>query len=192
MGWVSSNIAKVPAVNGAGEAFTWFVFLLPGPFTNQFRQELLDNFFKLSNEVGTQSLVVVGEDFDHFHRDVMRTYRMELYGYDRHTIPLPSLLVTDTAPANVQVYSGSSNARIMLFPLEETALKEGMLSNFLRQLCLTLQDSQAFEEVSALGREKMIEKWGWIPRYFNYKPNFFGFDLNLTAILTDILKNCKG
>lgn len=192
MGYIATDIATVPSLNGKGEEFNWYVFFLPGPLDNPIRDEILRNFFRLSKLVGTRSLMVTGEDIDGFHFDVIHRYALYLKGYDQNNIPLPSLLVTDTVPANVIVKDGSINAKVMLFPLGETYLKDGMLSNFLRQLCVTLQDTEAFDNIEHLNEKSVLEKWGWITRYFEYKINIFGFEPNFSAIIEDIMKSLKG
>lgn len=55
MGFISTDIATVPAVNGAGEPFRWYVFLLPGAFKSQVRDEVINNFSRLSRELGREN-----------------------------------------------------------------------------------------------------------------------------------------
>ncbi len=160
MGYIASDIATVPAINGKGETFEWFVFLLPGRYKNRIRDEIIENFEMLSTEVGTRSLVVKGADLNEFHSEVILRYALYLQGYSNENIPLPSLLVTDTLPAKVEVKDGKVNAKIIIFPLAHTYMKDGMLSDFLRQLSATLQDSQAFDDIAEINKESVISKWG--------------------------------
>jgi len=191
MGYVATDIATVPSVNGAGEPFNWYVFLLPGPLDNQIRGELIDNFLRLSRLVGRENMVVLGQNIDEFHTEVILRYALYLQGYDLKSIPLPSLLVTDTVPAGVQVVNGDINAKVILFPLGQAYLRDGMLSNFLRQLCTTLQDHEAFDDIEDLEEKTVVEKWGWIPRYFAFKPKFFGFEVNFNAMLEDLMRGLQ-
>lgn len=188
MGYSATNIATVPIISGEGEHYNWFVFFLPGPFENQIRTEVLNNFFRLSEQVGTENLFVTGADVDHFHSQVLLRYAMYLKGFDENNIPLPALMITDTAPSEVEIEAGEINAQIMYFPLADTYLKEGMLSNFLRQVCTTLQDAESFEDLENMQQDKLDKKWGWVTRYFDLKPNFMGFGINLNAVIEDIAK----
>ena len=115
MGYSATNIATVPTTSGEGKHYNWFVFFLPGPFDNQIRNEILNNFFRLSTQVGTENLFVTGTNIDEFHSDVLLRYALYLKGYDRNNIPLPALLVTDTAPSEVVVTEGQINAKILFF-----------------------------------------------------------------------------
>jgi hypothetical protein len=161
--------------------------LLPGPFDNQIRQELLVNFNRLATQVGRQNLVVTGADIDEFHTQVLLRYALYLKGFDQDNIPVPALLVTDLAPTEVRVEDGEINAKILFFPLAQAYLRAGMLSDFLRQLCATLQDAESFEDLENLQAAKIAEKWGWVSRYFELKPNFFGLGVNINAILDDAM-----
>jgi hypothetical protein len=192
MGYVATDIATVPSVNGDGQEFKWYIFIMPGRFPNKFRDDVLEIFHTLSGEVGKENLVIVGADRDYFHFLVVNRYKLYLKGFDQNNVPLPALLVTDTAPADVKIEDEKLNARIIIFPLGKTHLKDDSLSDFLRQLCVTLQDVEAFDDIAKLERKTIIEKWGWIPRYFNYKLNIFGFEPNFSAILEDIMKALQG
>jgi len=187
MGYIATDIATVPSINGEGEPFNWYIFFLPGPLNNQIRMELIENFFRLSRLIGKENLAIIGEDFDEFHSDVIRRYALYLQDYDERNIPLPSLLVTDTAPGGVEVEAENINAKAIQFPLGQAYLRDGMLTDFLRQLCATLQDVDAFESLDELREQEIFDKWGWVNQYFDLKPNFFGLGIDLNAILDAFL-----
>ncbi len=186
MGHVASDIATVPATNGKGEHYNWFIFFLPGEYENQIRNEITDNFFRISRRVGKENLFVTGTELDDFHSDVLLRYRGYRQGYFDDNVPLPALMVTDTAPSEVAVELQDFDAKILYFPLADTHLREGMLSNFLRQLFATLQDAEAFENLEEMHDDMLNEKWGWVTRYFDLKPNFMGLGINLNAIIEDL------
>jgi hypothetical protein len=188
MSFIATNIMNVPVVDRAGNKYNWYIFLLPGKFKNNIREELLRNLIELAGEVGSKNLVVLGTNVDEFHSEVLLRYAMYLEGYDKKNVPLPALIVTDTAPSDVEVQSGEINAKIILFSIGEAYLRDGMLSNFLRLLCITLQDTDAFEALEKVKIDAIYKKWGWIPDYFEIKPNFFGFGVNLNKIIENLMK----
>jgi hypothetical protein len=191
MGYTASSVATVPAINGLGQEFQWFIFLLTGGWQNDIRDEIQRNFDYLAEEIGTENLLVKGTDPGRFYQEVIRQYFLHLKGIDEGSIPLPALLVTDTVPAKVTFNDGEVNARVIIFPLAEALIRDGILTDFLRKLSSTLKDTEAFDDIKELGEKKIIEKWGWIPRYCTFKPKFFGFEIDFSAILEDLMKNLE-
>ena len=179
MGFLSTDIARIPATG-----FEWYVFMLEDNWEDNLRQEFHNHFDTLSREVGPNALVVISDRPNDLFFQVFSKYRLYLEGYDSDQFPLPSLLVTDTSPkAIIDDSDKLKNAHIIIFPIEKHYIQEGSIIDFLRDLCNALQDPEAFQALEELNETKIYDKWGWLTRYFDLKPNFMGFGINLNAIL---------
>lgn len=187
MGHVASDLARIPKA-GYLEEYEWFVFMLEDHWRDEFRREFSDNFKTLSAEVGPASLVVIGEDPRQFYNDVFLHYALYLRGFDRERFPLPALLVANKHPEEIKVKDGGINALVMLFPLDEHYLRPGSVSAFLRELCFALKDKDANRALVKLDEAGIENHWGWINKYFELKPNFYGFGININEILEDMMK----
>ena len=162
--------------------------MLEDRWQDDFRREFSDNFKPLSVEVGPGKLVVIGGNPQEFYNSVFLRYALYLQGYESERFPLPALLIADRHPEEIKVIDGEINAKVMLFPLEEKYLRPGSVSAFLRELCFALKSEEANKVLERLDKSGIQKQWGWINKYFELKPNFFGFGINVNGILEDALK----
>ncbi|GAG98614.1 unnamed protein product [marine sediment metagenome] len=184
MGYLSTDIARIPATG-----FDWYVFMLEDSWEDDLRREFHYHFKNLSREVGPEALVVIGDKPNDFFFQVFTRYSIYLKGYDGQRFPRPALLITDTSPqAIIDEPEILENAKILIFPIEEKYLRPGSITNFLRDLCYALQDPESFQALEELNDQTIYEKWGWISRYFELKPNFYGFGVDLNSILDNLMQ----
>lgn len=187
MGHVASNLALIPSAGYHGK-YEWFIFMLEDRWRDDLRSEFSENFMTLSTEVGTENLVVIGSDRKQFYNDAFLHYALYLRGFDSEHFPLPALLISNKHPEEVKVKDGEINANVMIFPIENQYIKPGSISAFLRELCYALKDKEANKALEKLDETEIKKHWGWINKYFDLKPNFMGFGININAILEEATK----
>jgi hypothetical protein len=130
-------------------------------------------------------LVVRGVDPIDFYDQVFATYALGADEPDKRR--LPALLITDTPPTDInEDRSRLENAKMVVLHLWEHYQGHGAVTDVLRKLALTVKEPNAFKSLQALDKEKIKKYWGWLTSYLELKPSFFGFGVNINAILDDL------
>lgn len=181
MGFVATDLATVPH----GPRYSWYLFLLEDQWQDDVRRHLEENFMVLAREVGPDALVVRGTHPDRFYSEVLDKYVLR-DRMNRGERILPAILVTDTPPHDLRHNDASvPKARIALFPLASLAGRPGDVTAFLKLLCETVRSPESFEALERLDRQGTRRRWGWVTRYLELKPNFFGFGVDIDAMIDD-------
>ena len=102
---------------------------------------------------------------------------LPLFGMKRkRSLPLPN---DSSLIENI-----TKETKVALFPLSDRYLREGTIVNFLKDLTTSLRENNEIEIAAP-------ERWLWITKYFDLKPNFLGFGVNFNQILEDYFKRKK-
>lgn len=187
MGFITTNIANVPT-----RGYEWYIMLIEDGWEDDLRETLSGNFEELANRVGSDALVVKGLEWEEFYPR----------GFDQNVVqnsgpspgpPLPAILVTNKPPNRIDWDTADSGVsidpKIIFLPLAEYDQPTETLGNFLDNLVHSLKDPGAIEALEQ-GDEKYIEeKWAWLNKYVNIKPNFFGFGIDMENIISDIVQS---
>jgi hypothetical protein len=175
MGFIVTSAAKIPS-----EGFDYYIFLLYDGWMDDFRLEFEDNFENLAREVGTETLVIRGFDREKFSNEVISLYRLNI-----DSRSLPALLVTDIAPSNIdRITQNNKNINIIFIPLESIYKKPGSITKLLKFVAQTLKDKNAMESLKSRNPVEIEHRWGWL-RYFEIKPNFYGFGVDLNQFFEE-------
>ncbi len=183
MSYFASDIGTVPA-----EGFKWYVIFVEGAFAdvdNAVGEQINKYFLPFGKEAGPEVLAVQGYDPVAFRKSLMET------GSLTGQLFPPAVVVTDTAPAELVRPNGSNQARVMIFPLKEIYEKRKDISNFLRQLLLALQSSDANAALKKLDQTKIEKYWSWITDYVEMKPKFLGVTADLGKLVSDMLAKAR-
>jgi len=187
MGYIATDLARVPS-----SGFEWYVFLLEDRWNDDLRRELVENFQILAAEVGPSALVVRGSQPEQFYDQVFAHYALHERGFEARRFPLPALLITDTPPSEIEGHPDKlENAKMVLLPLESNYIRPGSITAILREVANTLRDSDSIKALQSLDKSRIEKRWGWITRYFNFKPSFLGFEVDVDQILNDLFLNRK-
>lgn len=198
MGYLASDISKVPT------NFKWYVLVLEDVWNDKLREELTQNFETFSSEVGSNVLVVRGLKPAAFYDTIVSIYdlpnRLWVPNKKLHYPPPPALLITDTSPSlllpfdaerniprDVEPYQ--NNLKIILLPLAENFVRPGSITEILKQLSITLRSDQLLEALSSQNTSVLSNAWSWFTHYFEVKPNFLGFGVNILKLVDDLFKN---
>lgn len=182
MGFIATDLATMPV----GPRYSWYLFLLEDTWQDELRNQLADNFMALAGEVGTDALVVRGANSQTFYSQVFYEYALK-EAMDHGSRVLPAILVTDTPPHDIRSNEYAlRSARIVLFPLAALGERPTQLTAFLAELSRTVRSDEAFEALRRLDRSSIQQRWSWITRYLDIKPNFLGFGVDLDAIIDDL------
>jgi len=98
---------------------------------------------------------------------------------------VPAILVTDTIPGPTSTPKALSEAKVIYFPLHEIWEQRGDLSGFLENLVETLRKPEAFEALEDLKPSLLQRLWGWVNKYVEMKPGWFGFKANIGVMIQD-------
>lgn len=181
----ATDLVQVPA----NSEYHWYVFLLEDRWDDELRRQLRDNFFTLADEVGPRALVVKGgERFYDFAQKVYELYRPDTHAYQ--SLHTPALLITDIAPADLQEDPDRlGQTKTILLPLGERYREATSIVPTLRKVVEAIKDPQAIASLENPYENSLEGYWGWLPRYFELKPNFFGFGVNLNSMIEDLYKS---
>jgi len=180
MGYLATDIGRIPS-----EGFDWFIYLIMDDWKNEISKEIEDNFNILAKEVGPKALVVKGIDPKYFTAGILETYgMMEKNKNIWNTVP--ALLISDTTPKILQEQKDVIPKIIYISLLKQCT--PGTLTNILRQISRSLSDNTGVEALQSLDRSRILEKWGWITKYLDIKPNFFGFGIDLDEIIDSLMR----
>jgi hypothetical protein len=183
MTMIASDIATIPATG-----FDWYILFLEDTYDDQLRRELRDNFVVLGQKVGRDALVVRGFDPDKFYASAQEA--ITLYDEEwKSMLATPALLVSDTSPRLLMEESTKlAAAKLFLVPLSTLRNKgAGAIVDLMQYLVAALRDEDAIRVLKQLDRDGIKQRWGWLTRYLDLKPSFFGFGVNLNAVLEDVL-----
>lgn len=174
MGFIATDLARIPS-----DGFSWYVLLLTDGWRDGLRDELDLNFERLAAAVGPDCLVVKGADPTAFYNDLVASGLVE-----RAEPTLPAVMVSSHSPEELDQSQGGNQAddpKIMLFPLGDRYLRAGSVTDFLRELAATLSS----HDPGTLPQEQ-ANRWAWLPRYFDIKPNFFGIGVDFDRVIEDL------
>ncbi len=182
MGYIATDLARIPATG-----FKWLVFLLEDRWNDLLRKELSENFEVLAAEVGPDALVIRGAEPQQFYDQVFNQYALHDRGFDRERFPFPFLLITDIPPTDFEGdLEEMQRAKMVLLPLAENYVRPGSITSILREVSRTLRTKESIDSLESLDRSKIQKHWGWITRYFDLKPNFLGFAIDLDEIINGL------
>ena len=185
MTMVASKIGSVPT-----EGFEWYIVLLEGPFGDEIREQIDKYFLALGKEAGPDVLAVRGYDAKEF-RDSFIESAAFYGGEDWKAVDVPAIVVTDALPGAVEHRGGLDNAKVMIFPLRQIHEQHKDISSFLKRLLAALQAPEATVALEKLDASKIEKNWGWLTRYVEMKPGFFGFKADLERIVNDVLYRAR-
>ena len=177
-----SDIAKVPT-----EGYDWYVFILDDKWDDPFREELRGNIETLGNEVGRDNLVVQGFDRMDFDSQVFHRYRLYLQEHQFDFFPLPSIVVSNIPPPEIEVDNEEiKNSVLLIFHLSDQYIRPGSISDFLGELSRTLRNPKAEQVFMKPDKTSFQALWGWIDKYFEIKPEFLGIGVDVNQMLNDL------
>lgn len=183
MGFTATDLLSVP---GKERGFDRHVFLLDSEWEDDRRRELLDNVTRFAGEVGRRVLVVQGYEPKQFTYEVLRAYGLEDEAA-KGALSL-ALLISDVSPDDLMSQPGSKSKPVsVVLHLSELYSGHGSVTEVLREVAQTVKEPDALEVLRTMDRRRIKDRWGWISRYLEIKPSFFGFGANLGALLQDIL-----
>ncbi len=191
MGYIACDISSIPS-----EGFNWYVFILTDSWSDGLRDELARNFERLAVDTGPGVLVVKGADPEGFYSEIFNQVLVH-HDFEKGRVSLPALLVSNKSLRDLKNYfetfdheSGhnpemnveepptSDDIKVALFPLNEHYMSKGSIIDFLREMSSSLRDHNSIIE-------KDPTKWKWLIKYFEIKPNFFGFGINFNEVISD-------
>jgi hypothetical protein len=186
MGYLATDIARIPS-----EGYEWYIFLLEDGWNDDLRRELTENFLNFVREVGPNVLVVRGTEPRDFRNALFDRYVLHR-DYPDRSLPLPAILVSNLSPSAMNGKPEAMEAaKIILFPLDRQYLRPSSITNFLQQVAQAAQDTRSFDALESLDEVELERRWGWITEYFDLKPNFFGFGLNLNKVMDRLFLKSK-
>lgn len=180
MSYIGSHIATVPSGN-----FKWYLIFLEDSFNDAIKSEIDKHFTVLGKESGRDILVARGFDASEFRKSIYETpafYNEEW----RERAKFPSLLVTNGPPDRVlQNKDLLDGSKVIIFPLKDTFKEQGTLSGFFNELLETLASEDAIAALEKMEKKSIAKWWRWLNKYSKMEPGFFGFSIDLNAILKD-------
>lgn len=182
MGFITTDLAIVPR----GDAFKWYIFLLEDSWDDDLRSELSENFDNLAREIGQQALAVRGSYPDIFSEQVINEYLIERQTTETPLVPRPALLITDEPPHEDKRDHFKREAKMILLPLSEQYRRPGSITDILKEVARAVRDPEAFQSLQNLDPGRLERHWGWLSHYFIIKPSFFGFGIDLNAVIEDL------
>ena len=185
MGYIATDLARVPKGD-----YDWYIFLLEDGWNDDLRSELSDNFRTLARQVGPSALVVQGADPLPFYDQVFYEYALQELQTETDYHALPALLITDTPPSEIREdRTRVESAKMLLMPLSKRYVRAGSITDILKELVSAIKKPEAFEALQTLDEQGMKTHWCRLLSYFELKPSFFGFGLNVNKIIEEI---CSG
>ena len=182
MSFVASTIATVPM-----SGFDWYVVFLEGPFADEMRKEIDAHFNTFGREAGTNVLAVRGYDPTAFRESVYEA--AAFYDPDwKERADFPALLVTNVSPSLALSDADKlKEAKVLLLPLGGIYQERKTITEFLTDLLKALKSEDALKSLEKLDTSSLKKGWGWLRRYVEMKPGFFGFNVNLNKVLNDVI-----
>ena len=183
MSFVASTVATVP-VSG----FDWYVVFLEGPFADEMRKEIDAHFNTFGREAGANVLAVRGYEPTAFRESVYEA--AAFYDPDwKERADFPALLVTNVSPSlALSDAEKLKEAKVMLFPLGGIYQERRTITEFLTDLLKALRSEDTLKSLEKLDKSSLKKGWGWLRRYVEMKPGFFGFNVNLNEVLNDAIR----
>jgi hypothetical protein len=180
MGYLATDLLRIKA-----QGFDWYVLLVEDNYYDQRRSELSRNFEAFARDLGRDALAVRGVD-----RDAFRDQVLDIYHVRRTGCRLPALLITDTLPRRTpDNEERMRHARVVLLSLPSRDWKPGDTSELLQAVARGVGDPEAFNALQQLDPSRFRSKWGWLTRYFDLKPNFMGFGVDVDQILEEMFND---
>lgn len=175
MSYVASSLATVPSIG-----FSWYIFFVESMWNDPVGQQLRANFETLGRRVGPNALVVRGYDEHAMANEVVEA--AALYDERFRSISPPALLVSNRPLLSLDDPSGApQGAKIIALNVSGA---EGSLPGLLEKLVGALADPGAMAALENPDEESRLKRfWGWVARYAELKPTFFGFGINLNAVI---------
>jgi hypothetical protein len=179
VGFVATDITTVPS----NDNYRWYIFILEHGWADKIGDEVANNFMKFAEKVGPNALVVRGTDPLSFYSQVFENYIL-LSNTKSEKIVLPAILVADISPEKIlETEENIERAKILVFSLSRVAQSQGGVVEFLIKLADTIREEGALDNFENSNDEKLEGAWGWVRRYVEIKPNFFGFGVNVNALV---------
>lgn len=171
------TISEVNIDEIASKTAQWYLILLEDNLTDVFRRELYDNVDYLADAIGTKNWVVRGHKNkkDEFFSAIFHRYRLYLGDYPFEKFPRPAILVTNSVPPSTDIPDEEFDKIIrIVFPLAPRFVKPGSVSDFLKNIAITVNKPDAINLLSELNEKSFMETWGWVFDCFEVKPSFLG------------------
>ena len=190
MSIVATSIVSIPKTD-----YNWFVTFIEFEEEPKIKEEINKYFNKLGEEVGPKVLAVRGYDKQKFRESVFEA--SSLYDEKWHEkIAETSIIITDKNPQiALSDPKEMSKSKIIVFPLSRIYESQGTIQNFLHDLVGALSTENIIKARENIPIEKDKQKesevsafkkcWIWLRKYTEMKPSFFGFSLDLGALLDD-------
>lgn len=183
MGYLASDVASV---EGKERRFDRYVFLLDPGWPDDRRREILENFDNFSAAIGKRALAVRGLYPEHFSAEVLETYG--LMGEVREGVLSLALLISDVAPSEAIAKRNSQiKPRSVVLHLAELYKGPGSIADLLREVARVVKETDALTVLDSMDRSHIENRWGWVTRYVELKPSFFGFGVNVNNVIDDVL-----
>lgn len=179
MSMIATDVATIPAAG-----FSWYILFLEQIFHDDLSKQLSENFITLGKEVGRDVLVIRGYDPNTFFDSAYETFTL----YDdewNDRLQRPGILVSDTAPALLLSEEAKlKSAKLIYLPLSSfQKTPTNSLASLLRQLVKSLNSPDAYQALRRQEPRKLSTAWGWLRNFVDLKPNFFGFGVDINAMI---------
>jgi hypothetical protein len=158
-------------------SFSWYGFFVESTWNDPIKQQLRANLETLGQRVGPKTLVVRGYDEHAMANEVVEAAGL----FDERFRPIspPALIVSNRPLQSLDDPEALKDAKIISLNISGA---EGSLPNLLDSLVEALTDANAMAALEDPKEETRLKRfWGWVARYAELKPTFFGFGINLNA-----------
>lgn len=177
MSYIASRLATVPATG-----FCWSVFFVESAWNDPIKQQLRANFEILGQRVGPRTLVVRGYDEQAMANEVVEA--AVLLDARFRSISPPALIVSNRPLLSLDDPETRQGAKIIGLNVSGA---EGSLPDLLDRLVGALADPDAMAALENPNDDTRLRRfWGWVARYAELRPTFFGFGINLNAVLESL------
>jgi hypothetical protein len=155
------------------------VFFIESIWNHPIKQQLRANFETLGQRVGPETLVVRGYDESTMANEVAEAAALADERFQ--SISPPALIVSNRPLRSLDDPEALKDAKIISLNISGA---EGSLPDLLDRLVSALRDPNAMAALENPNEETRLRRfWGWVARYGELKPTFFGFGINLNAVL---------
>lgn len=171
MGYVLNQLSNLPV----DDNINFYIFVINGQYHDPLYDTIQKNFFEIAREIGTNAVVAMGTDRKAFTTSVARKYLGDGNSDSSFTALLPALLITNDHPENLK-----ENSLRLVVPLKHAEANFGNWHSFFDSLA---QFVRGENDVFARKFEDKADLIDAANRVVMLQPNFFGFGVNVNALL---------
>ena len=171
MGYLLKTLGNLPVQDNVNV----YIFAIGGSWDGGLIGVINKNYLKIADAIGEDAIIVRGFNEEFFGEEVAQKY----FGFstrdDRIWNLLPSILVTDTHPDQL-----NDNSLKILFPLEQIETNFASIDQFLSQLVAFAKNGDEKFLQSIKETNSFLEVANEV---VSLQPNFFGFGINLNNLI---------